>query len=144
MLSIETENATHFEVLLSMTLLTSEHRNQRFGSGKAGTPTTLTDGGDSIMKALVFLTLAFSAITIDPALSFAQGTSDQLTRAQVRADLIRVEQAGYRMGVGNDPYYPADIQAAEAKVAAEHGGVSALNSLGGKSELGTSPADHAQ
>jgi hypothetical protein len=96
------------------------------------------------MKALVFLTLAFSAITIDPALSFAQSTSSQRTRAQVRADVIRVEQAGYRMGPGNDPYYPADVQAAEAKVAAEQGGGTAFNSAGGKSEVGTSPADPAQ
>ena len=96
------------------------------------------------MKALVFLTIAFSAITIDPALSFAQSTSSQRTRAQVRADVIRVEQAGYRMGPGNDPYYPADVQAAEAKVAAEPGGGIALNSAGGKSEVGTSPADPAQ
>jgi len=51
------------------------------------------------MKALVFLTIAFSAITIDPAPSFAQSTSSQLTRAQVRADLIRVEQAGYAHSV---------------------------------------------
>jgi hypothetical protein len=82
-----------------MTLLTSEHRSRRFGSGKAGTPPTLTDRGDLLMKALVFLTIAFSAITIDPAPSFAQSTSSQLTRAQVRADLIRVEQAGYAHSV---------------------------------------------
>jgi hypothetical protein len=138
------ENSTHFEVPISMTLLTSEHRSQRFVSGKAGTPPKLTDDGDLFMKALLFLPLVFSAITIDPALSFAQGTSSQLTRAQVRADLIRVEQAGYRMGIGNDPDYPADVQAAEAKVVAEPGGGIALNSAGGKSEVGTLPADRAQ
>ncbi|MEK7927372.1 DUF4148 domain-containing protein, partial [Burkholderia contaminans] len=36
----------------------------------------------------------------------------------VRADLVRVERAGYRP-ISNDPNYPEDIQAAEAKVAAQ-------------------------
>jgi hypothetical protein len=59
-----------------------------------------------------------------PALSFAQSTTP-LTRAQVRADLIRVEQAGYNLAAGDDPRYPADIQAAEAKVGAEQQQVAA-------------------
>ncbi|KAB0634337.1 DUF4148 domain-containing protein [Burkholderia latens] len=60
------------------------------------------------------LTCALSA----PLVAFAQTTGHELTRADVRADLVRVEKAGYRP-VGSDPYYPDDIQAAEAKVAAQ-------------------------
>ena len=45
-----------------------------------------------------------------------------LTRAQVRTELVRVEQAGYRP---DQVHYPASIQAAEAKAAASNdsGGV---------------------
>jgi hypothetical protein len=68
------------------------------------------------MKALICLTLAVSALA-SPALSFAQTTSGQVTREQVRADLIRVEQAGYTPLAGDNPHYPADVQAAEEKVA---------------------------
>jgi hypothetical protein len=67
------------------------------------------------MKTLICLTLAVSALA-SPALTFAQTPSGQLTRAQVRADLIRVEQAGYRPGDGDNDY-PVEIQAAEAKIA---------------------------
>ena len=69
------------------------------------------------MKTLICLTLAVSALA-SPALTFAQTPSGQLTRAQVRADLIRIEQAGYRPG-GGDNDYPVEIQAAEAKIAGQ-------------------------
>ncbi|MBY4832941.1 DUF4148 domain-containing protein [Burkholderia dolosa] len=42
-----------------------------------------------------------------------------LTRAQVREELIRLEAAGYDPSRGDDGEYPADIQAAEARVAAQ-------------------------
>ncbi|MGO4328172.1 DUF4148 domain-containing protein [Cupriavidus sp. 2TAF22] len=70
------------------------------------------------MKALVRTVLISCALAV-PALSFAQSVQAPLTRAEVRADLIRLEQAGYRPGGGDDPTYPQDIQAAEAKVQAE-------------------------
>jgi len=73
---------------------------------------------EHIMKTLVRLTsLALVAL---PALAFAQSTPGPVTRAEVRADLIRVEKAGYNP-FGNDANYPVDIQAAEAKVAAQQG-----------------------
>lgn len=55
-----------------------------------------------------------------PIASHAQETTSPITRAQVRAELAQLEKAGYRPG-GNDPYYPNDVQAAEAKVAAGNG-----------------------
>ncbi|SAK53300.1 purine nucleoside phosphorylase [Caballeronia hypogeia] len=67
-------------------------------------------------KLLVSLTLA--ATLAAPALAFAQSTGS-VTRAQVRADLVAVEKAGYKPAIASDPYYPSDIQAAEAKVAAQ-------------------------
>ncbi|HEY3599385.1 MAG TPA: DUF4148 domain-containing protein [Paraburkholderia sp.] len=72
------------------------------------------------MKTLIYLTLAVSAMA-SPVLSFAQTVNVPLTRAEVRADLVRVEQAGYSPSTGDDVTYPADIQAAEAKIAAQHG-----------------------
>ncbi|WP_213780697.1 DUF4148 domain-containing protein [Caballeronia sp. dw_276] len=67
-------------------------------------------------KFLVCIALAAGTLTV-PVLSFAQ-TNGPVTRAEVRADLVRVEQAGYNPSLGNDIHYPADIQAAEAKIAA--------------------------
>jgi hypothetical protein len=89
------------------------------------------------MKALIFFTLAVSALA-SPALSFAHPPSGQLTRAQVRADLIRVEQAGYTPLQGEDPHYPADIQAAEAKIAEQDGARLAADAVGGAAQTGSS------
>lgn len=65
-----------------------------------------------------------AALAAAPALSFAQNVDVQQTpktRAEVRAELIQVEQAGYNPALSDDTTYPADIQAAEARVQQEHG-----------------------
>jgi hypothetical protein len=76
-------------------------------------------------KLTVAVMLAASLLT-GPIVAHAQ-TSDPVTRAEVRADLVRVEQAGYDPSAGEDVHYPADIQAADAKIAAQqdssYGGV---------------------
>ena|SRR5689334_6921919 len=68
------------------------------------------------MKALI-KAVAVAVVLAAPALSFAQANNQPLTRAQVRADLERVEKAGY------NPldwmHYPENIQAAQARIAAE-------------------------
>ena len=86
------------------------------------------------MKSLVYAMIAASALSI-PLASYAQSVSPNngpVTRAQVRQDLINVEQAGYRP-VGRDPSYPEDIQAAEQRVNAQqgYGGVAAGTSQAG-------------
>ncbi len=71
---------------------------------------------------------AVSAITV-LSLSTVTPASAQpstVTRAQVRADLIQLERAGYQPA-SKGLHYPADIQAAEAKI---HGG-NASNAYGG-------------
>jgi hypothetical protein len=88
------------------------------------------------MKTLICLTLAVSALA-SPALTFAQTPSGQLTRAQVHADLIRVEQAGYRPG-GGDNDYPVEIQAAEAKIAEQDGALRAADAVGGVAQASSS------
>ena len=70
------------------------------------------------IKSLVSAVALASALAA-PAVSFAQ-QSNEPTRAQVRAELVQLEKAGYQPG-RNDPYYPADIQAAEARVGAQNG-----------------------
>ncbi|NPT46415.1 DUF4148 domain-containing protein [Paraburkholderia sp. 1N] len=70
------------------------------------------------MKKLALLALTLSAV-VSSTSTFAQSASVPLTRAQVRADLIRLEQAGYNPSANDDATYPTDIQAAEANVAAQ-------------------------
>jgi hypothetical protein len=68
----------------------------------------------------ITITLALVAATLAaPVLSFAQ-SSDPITRAEVRADLIQVEKAGYTPS-GDQIDYPANVQAAEARIAAQNG-----------------------
>nr|WP_175800079.1 DUF4148 domain-containing protein [Burkholderia anthina] len=68
------------------------------------------------MKIYIALLIMIGAIAGQPA--FAQ-SSAPLTRAQVREELIRLEAAGYDPSKGDDGEYPADIQAAQARVAAQ-------------------------
>jgi hypothetical protein len=71
--------------------------------------------------------LAFAA----PVASFAQ-SNQPLTRAEVREQIVQLEKAGYNPGVISDSRYPADIQAAEARVAAQNG--AARSAFGGAAE----------
>ncbi|WP_175818882.1 DUF4148 domain-containing protein [Burkholderia sp. BCC0419] len=60
--------------------------------------------------------LAVAVLAVAPALSFAD-TGHSLTRAEVRADLIRLEKAGYSPA-SSEAHYPDDIAAAQNAVAA--------------------------
>lgn len=72
------------------------------------------------MKSMlqVLLLTAVGIATI-PVTVYAQNNVP-LTRAQVRQNLVRLEKAGYSPGA-NDPHYPDDLLAAEARVAAMQG-----------------------
>lgn len=83
------------------------------------------------MKSLAFATAAVAAaILAAPIASFAQSNQQPLTRAEVRADLVKLEQAGY-VPSRNDRSYPDGIQAAEARVAAQNGTVAAAADTSG-------------
>ena len=73
------------------------------------------------LRALV---VAGAVLMATSASVYAQTSSapaaHQLTRAEVRHELEELEAAGYNPAQGDDVDYPADIQAAEAKVAAKH------------------------
>ena len=95
------------------------------------------------MKAIVKSTVIAAALVL-PALSLAQTTNGPLTRAQVRAQLIELEQAGYNPARGNRGTYPADIQAAEARVAAKGSSMSNTTATGvGGTATGTAEAGHS-
>lgn len=79
------------------------------------------------MKTLIEAVIV-AAVVVAPAIALAQADSG-LTRAQVRDELIELEANGYHPGDGDQTSYPAEIQAAEARVAA-HNGMTA--SVGGK------------
>ncbi|MGU7772667.1 DUF4148 domain-containing protein [Burkholderia sp. MR1-5-21] len=67
------------------------------------------------MKSLIHLVAAAAALSVSVA-SFAQ-TDAPVTRAQVRAELYRLEQAGYHPSAAEP--YPAELDAAEARVSAQ-------------------------
>ena len=72
-----------------------------------------------------FIEAAVIVALISAPLAAIAQSSQPLTRAEVRADLVQVEKAGYNP---NDWYhYPENIQAAEARVAAEKGAAQATS-----------------
>jgi hypothetical protein len=73
------------------------------------------------MKSLI-KAVAIAAVLAAPVVSFAQ-SNQPVTRAEVRAQLIQLEKAGYNPATAVDSTYPADIQAAEARVQAQNGAV---------------------
>jgi hypothetical protein len=72
------------------------------------------------MKSLV-QAVVIAATLAAPVAVFAQ-SNQPLTRAQVREQLVQVEQAGYNPS-RVDPEYPLAIQAAEARVAEQNSAV---------------------
>ena len=86
-------------------------------------------------NALVCFALAAGTLAA-PVLSFAQSNAP-VTRAEVRADLVRVEQAGYNPSTGDDINYPAGIQAAEAKIAAQNAQETTQPAYGGMAQNGS-------
>ena len=70
------------------------------------------------MKSLIQAVVVAAALAA-PVAVFAQSNAP-VTRAQVRAELVQLEKAGYNPAAADDTTYPADIQAAEAKVAAQN------------------------
>ena len=70
------------------------------------------------MKSLI-KAVAIAAVLAAPVASFAQSSQQPVTRAEVRNELIQLERAGYNPAVSNDPYYPADVQAAVGRLQIE-------------------------
>ena len=95
-------------------------------------------GMEFIMKT-PFGPLALSLIITVPTVAFARTSNDSVTRAQVRSELVQLEHAGYRP---SKTHYPADIQAAEARAAAQAHVASNASAAYGGTSAGTSQAGH--
>ncbi|MEQ5841966.1 DUF4148 domain-containing protein [Paraburkholderia acidicola] len=67
----------------------------------------------------VIQSLIVAAAVALPALSFAQ-SNQPLTRAEVRAQLVELEQAGYNPA-SDQTQYPSNILAAQARLDAQKG-----------------------
>lgn len=78
------------------------------------------------MKSLQAVVIV--AVLATPLASFAQQSNAPVTRAEVRAELVQLERAGYTPAKRDNATYPADIQAAEARVAEQN---SATEGVGG-------------
>jgi hypothetical protein len=66
------------------------------------------------MNKLFSAAVVAAALAV-PAISFAQSSDQGLTRAQVRAQLVELEQAGYNPSADHVTY-PDNLQAAQARV----------------------------
>ena len=73
-----------------------------------------------------------------PALAHAD--APVLSRAQVRAELALFRTAGYDPSRGEDANYPMEIQAAEARIAAQRDAGASAGSYGGGNLAGASEA----
>jgi hypothetical protein len=91
--------------------------------------------GESIMKRILIASL-LTATTALPVATFAQSG---VTRAQVRAEQLELQQAGYR-GTTSDATYPSELLAAEQRSAARNASRAsgAANSGSGPAKSGSS------
>ncbi|MEA3124665.1 MAG: hypothetical protein QOD67_1684 [Caballeronia sp.] len=88
------------------------------------------------MKSLIQAVIAIAVLSA-PVASFAQSNAP-VTRAQVRAELTQLANVGYHVGDGDNARYPEDIQAAEARVAAQKSAATGAPTSYGHSTNGTS------
>jgi hypothetical protein len=84
------------------------------------------------MKSLI-QAVVVAAVLAAPVAVFAQ-SNQPVTRAQVREQLVQLEKAGYNPATADAADYPADLQAAEARVAAQNSAVGGVAS--GSSQQG--------
>jgi hypothetical protein len=87
------------------------------------------------MKTLACIVVAGCALA-GPVIGFAQSTAP-VTRAQVHEELIRLDQAGYRLGDRDHTKYPEQIQAAEAKITAQDSQQAGNTEVGGTPTAGS-------
>lgn len=81
-----------------------------------------------MMKSLICIAIA-AACSAAPIVVFAQSSSS-VTREQVRAEVIDLQKVGYSPGTASDYDFPGNIQAAEARLAAQRAGAQKSTSGG--------------
>ncbi len=76
---------------------------------------------EKIMKKR-FIPVFVAATALAGAFATSTAQAGSLTRAQVRAELVQLHEAGYNAGRGEDSSYPTQLQAAEQRIAASQQG----------------------
>ncbi|QIE26898.1 hypothetical protein SBC1_38260 (plasmid) [Caballeronia sp. SBC1] len=89
------------------------------------------------MKKLICALL--TAVLIIPAVSFAQTSNGPGTRAEVRAELVQLERAGYQPEA-KQIHYPDEIQAAEQRVQASNNAYASESGAHGSSAVAAATA----
>jgi hypothetical protein len=92
----------------------------------------------AIMKSFIFAAVAASVLAA-PIVSFAQSDSP-VTRAEVRTELKQLELAGYEPGAGDESNYPANIQAAQARISSSNSATGYGGAVSGSSASGSGTA----
>jgi D-alanine-D-alanine ligase-like ATP-grasp enzyme len=86
-----------------------------------------------------FICALLTAVLIVPAVSFAQTSNGPVTRAEVRAELVQLEHAGYRPA-SKQIHYPDEIQAAEQRVQANNNAYASQNGAQANTSVATATA----
>jgi hypothetical protein len=73
------------------------------------------------MKSVIQAVVVAGVLAV-PVASFAQQAAAPLTRAQVRAELVQLEQAGYNPANANTVDFPTNIQLAVAPAVGQDSG----------------------
>jgi hypothetical protein len=95
-----------------------------------------------MFKALIPAVVIVSAMAA-PSFAFAQDSNAPLTRAEVKAQLVQLEKAGYNPS-SDEAQYPRNIQAAESRVSAQQTVASSYGSpVNGTSGSGARTSDAA-
>lgn len=89
----------------------------------------------NLVRALAAAAVVVSAAV--PALSFAQDHT--ITRAEVRAELVQLQQAGYNAASDNNQY-PTNLQAALSRIAASQNANAAYGGSANASAAGVPAA----
>ena len=84
--------------------------------------------------------IAIAAVVVAPLTSFAQ-SNQPLTRAEVRQQLVELHNVGYSP-LDDRNSWPANIQAAEARLAAQKEAAATANTSYGAGTAGTTQAGH--
>src|SRR5262245_14227530 len=96
---------------------------------------------EKIMKIRMLAALFVASAIAAPA--FAGTDAPALTRAQVRAELVQLQAAGYDQSRGEDANYPVEIQTALARVTTQNSGSSAVGGVAAKGGSGAGVRKHA-
>ena len=95
------------------------------------------------MKSSIYAVLVVSVLAA-PITSFAQQGNGPITREQVNNELVQLREAGYT-GSASDTTYPAELQAALARVAEKNQAqAQAQMQMPQNSEYGTSSSGSSQ